>query len=136
MGEPLPNNLVLYDGVCGLCNRFVQHLLVRDRSGVLKFAPLQGTTAGAVRNQHPSLPRELSTVAYLQNGRLLLRSRAVFAIWQDLGGGWRILAGFRFLPRFLTDLGYRAVAAVRYRIWGKLDSCQVPDPDQAERFFD
>ena len=136
MGDPLPNNLVLYDGVCGLCSRFVQHLLKQDRSAVLVFAPLQGTTANSVRTQHPSLPKELSTVAYVRDGQLLLRSRAVFAIWQDLGGAWRIPASLRILPRFFTDLGYRMVASVRYRIWGKLDSCQIPDPDQASRFFD
>ena len=136
MRESLPKNLVLYDGVCGLCNRFVQHLLVQDRAEKLMFAPLQGSTAERVRQQHPSLPQELSTVGYLREGQLLLRSRAVFAIWQDLGGFWKILAAFRFLPRFLTDLGYRAVASVRYRIWGKRDSCAIPAPDQAQRFLD
>ena len=136
MGDTLPKNLVLYDGICGLCNRFVQHLLRQDETGVLSFAPLQGSTAEQVRIQHPGLPVELSTVGYLRDGELLLRSRAVFAIWQDLGGAWKILAAFRFLPRFLTDLGYRAVASVRYRIWGKLDSCRIPDPDHAARFLD
>ncbi|MEC7242307.1 MAG: DCC1-like thiol-disulfide oxidoreductase family protein [Myxococcota bacterium] len=136
MGDSLPTNLVLYDGICGLCNRFVQHLLRQDSAEVLSFAPLQGSTAEQVRTQHPSLPVELSTVGYLREGELLLRSRAVFAIWYDLGGAWKVLAAFRFLPRVLTDLGYRAVASVRYRIWGKLDACRIPDPDQAARFLD
>ena len=136
MSEKLPDKLVLYDGVCGLCNRFVQHLLKKDQRQVLFFAPLQGPTAQEVRSQHPALPEELSTVGYLRNGKLLLRSRAVFAIWRDLGGAWKIPAAFRILPAFLTDLGYRMVAAVRYRIWGKLDHCAIPDAAQAARFLD
>ena len=136
MKDGLPDKLVLYDGVCGLCNRFVQHLIRRDKKQSFTFAPLQGSTAVEVRAAHPSLPEELSTVAYVQNGELLLRSRAVFAIWKELGGAWRLLAAFRFLPQFLTDLGYRAVASIRYRIWGKLDQCAIPEPSQASRFLE
>ena len=135
MAESLPNDLVLYDGVCGLCDRFVQSLLKRDKKQIFRFAPLQGETAGTVRLQHPQLPETLSTVAYLKNGTLLLRSRAVFAIWKELGGGWRFLAGFRFLPAFLTDLVYRLVAASRYKIWGKMDQCQIPEHADADRFL-
>jgi predicted DCC family thiol-disulfide oxidoreductase YuxK len=135
MAESLPDKLVLYDGVCGLCDRFIQFLLVRDKKAVFSFAPLQGSTATAVREAHSQLPEALSTVAYLSNGKLLLRSRAVFAIWLELGGGWGLLAAFRFLPAFLTDLGYRGVAAVRYRIWGKKDSCAIPEHADAGRFL-
>jgi predicted DCC family thiol-disulfide oxidoreductase YuxK len=135
MSESLPNDLVLYDGVCGLCDRFVQFLLKRDTQKVLSFSPLQGEMAKDVRAEHPKLPETLSTVAYLKDGRLLLRSRAVFAIWRELGGGWSILAGFRFLPAFLTDLGYRMVAAIRYRIWGTKDSCSIPEKADSARFF-
>jgi predicted DCC family thiol-disulfide oxidoreductase YuxK len=135
MPESLPNDLVLYDGVCGLCDAFVQFLLKRDTKGTLSFTPLQGEMAKDVRAAHPTLPETLSTVAYLKDGRLLLRSRAVFSIWRELGGAWRVLAGFRFLPVFLTDLGYRIVAKVRYRIWGKKDSCDIPTHADAARFF-
>ena len=95
MGDSLPKNLVLYDGICGLCNRFVQHLLRQDSAEFFPL-PLQGSTAEQVRTQHPSLPVELSTVGYLRDGELLLRSRAVFAIWYDLGGAWKVLAAFGF----------------------------------------
>jgi predicted DCC family thiol-disulfide oxidoreductase YuxK len=135
MSESLPNELVLYDGVCGLCDRFVQFLLKRDTKGVLSFTPLQGEMAKNVRAKHPALPETLSTVAYLKDGRLLLRSRAVFAIWRELGGLWSVLGGFRFLPAFLTDLGYRIVAGIRYRIWGKKDSCNIPENADTARFF-
>ncbi len=136
MTEAFPEKLVLYDGECGLCDRFVQSLIRRDKKSVFHFAPLQGATAQHVRQLHPKLPETLSTMGYLRSGTLLLRSRAAFAIWQDLGGGWKILAAFRILPTFLTDAVYRAVAAVRYKIWGRADACQLPDPDVAERFLD
>ena len=135
MPDSLPDKLVLYDGVCGLCDRFVQSVLKRDKNSAFTFAPLQGNTAAAVRQSHQELPQTLSTVGYLSDGKLLLRSRAVFAIWTELGGGWKALAIFRFLPAWLTDLGYRLVAALRYKIWGKKDSCSIRDHADAQRFL-
>ncbi len=136
MPSVLPDKLVLYDGECGLCDRFVQVLLRQDSGRTLSFAPLQGSTAEQVRGHHPHLPKTLSTVGYLRSNELLLRSRAVFAIWRDIGGFWKAMALLRILPAFLTDTGYRLVAACRYKIWGKLDECRVPDPEDAHRFLD
>jgi len=135
MNETIPDKLVLYDGVCGLCERFVQFTLKRDHQKAFLFAPLQGETAERVRAAYPQLPSTLSTVGYVSNGTLLLRSRAVFAIWRELGGGWKMLAFFRFLPAFLTDIGYRFVAAIRYKIWGKKELCDIPEHADAQRFL-
>ncbi len=136
--EATPPKLVLYDGVCGLCDKSVQWLLAHDPEGTLHFAPLQGETAAAVRARHPEVPDEIATIVFVERGadgeRVFLRSRAAFRIASHLPGPVRWLALLRVFPRFLTDLAYRLVAAVRYRVWGKLDQCRVPTPSERARF--
>ena len=137
--DELPPRLVLYDGVCGLCDKSVQWLLDHDPEGKLRFAPLQGPTAAAILERHPSLPRTLDTMIFVEREgdveRVRVRSHAVFHICKHVSGLARALAIFRFVPAFLTDLGYRLVAKLRYRIWGTLDQCRVPTPDERARFL-
>jgi predicted DCC family thiol-disulfide oxidoreductase YuxK len=136
---PLPPRVVLYDGICGLCDKSVQWLLDHDPDGQLRFAPLQGPTAASILARHPSLPRTLETVIFVeQDGereRVHVRSHAIFHICKYVRGVARGLAIFRFLPAVLTDLAYRLVARLRYRIWGQLDQCRVPTPDERARFL-
>ena len=131
----LPERIVLYDGVCGMCDRVVQWLLDRDPQGKLTFAALQGETAAALRREHPSIPAEIDTVVFVEGGRVHLRSRAVFALLAVIGGFWTPVSWFGVLPQWLTDLGYRPVAALRYRIFGKLDACRLPRPEERARFL-
>ena len=137
--ETTPARLVLYDGVCGLCDKSVQWLLDKDEAGALRFAPLQGETAQAILARHPEVPEGLDSVLFVEREggeeRVRWRSRAIFHICRHLTGGWRALSWFRFLPAFLTDLGYRLIAKIRYRIWGKLDQCRAPTPDERARFL-
>lgn len=126
--------LVLYDGVCGFCDASVQWLLRHDTEGRLTYAPLQGETAAGIRAAHPELPRDLDSIVLIDGTRAYWRSEAIFRILQAIPR-WRFLAGLRVLPRPLTDLGYRFVAAVRLRIWGRLDACRVPSPAERARFL-
>lgn len=134
----LPPRLVLYDGVCGFCDGAVRWLLARDRAGRFHFAPLQGETAALLRRRHSEIPEDVDTLVYVEAGpdgeRIRLRSEAVFAILRQLDRPWRWLAALRWLPRALTDAGYRLFARTRYRIFGKLDRCALPDASQRARF--
>jgi len=138
--DALPPRLVLYDGVCGFCDKSVQWLLDHDREGCLRFAPLQGPTAQAVLARHPELPSGIDSILFVESDAegetVTYRSRAVFRICRHLPGGWRALSWLRFVPPFLTDLVYRVIARVRYRIWGKLDACRVPLPEERARFLE
>ncbi|MCB9762947.1 MAG: DUF393 domain-containing protein [Alphaproteobacteria bacterium] len=132
----IPPLLVLFDGECGLCDKGVQWILNHDPEGRFHFAPLQGETAEALRARHPEIPQAIETMVLVEDDRRVwLRSRAILRICGALPQPWRALSVFRFLPRFLTDLAYRAVAAVRYRIWGKVDLCRLPLPDERARFM-
>ena len=121
--------LVLYDGVCGLCSRTVVWLIVHDPQQVLRFAPLQGTTTAALRATYPNIPQNLDSVVLIDGGRMYLRSKVFLYGARYLTRPWRWAYAVRWLPGPLLDLGYRLVAALRYRIWGKIgtsQTCRIP----------
>ncbi len=132
----LDRPVVLYDGTCGLCHRSVRWLLRHERDHALAFAPLQGATAAALRARFPQIPTALSTVVLVDGDRVRLRSKAFLYVGKHLRAPWRWMYGVRWLPGIVLDLGYRFVAAIRYRIWGKVDdACELPAPEQRARFL-
>lgn len=133
--DSIPDYLVLYDGECGLCDKSVQWLLERDAKKVLSFAPLQGSTAQSIRKAYSNVPVSIDTIVYIEHEQVYLRSRAAFAILKHVPSPLRHLRVFRFLPATLTDLGYRFVAAIRYKVWGRLSSCRIPTVEERARFL-
>ena len=134
--------ILLYDGVCGLCNRMNQFVLGHDRAGVFRFASLQSALAGRILARHGRDAADLDTVYVVVNPdqpdeHLLARSDAVIFVLKQLGGFWG-LTGFvlRFKPRFLRDLGYRVVARNRYRFFGRSETCFLPSSENRGRFLD
>ena len=136
------NPIVLYDGVCGLCNRLVQFLLKHDKHGRLRFASLQSDFAMKVLSRHGLDPRDLDTLHVIENyeqdnERVTQRSTALLRASRELGGVWTALAtAGGILPLSLRDWLYRFVARNRYRVFGKYDTCMLPDPSQRSRFLD
>lgn len=129
---------VYFDGGCGLCHAFVRFLVARDRgpSPRFRYAPLHGPTfarrlAPAVRAQLPD-----SLVVETADGRVLVRSRAVAHALVRLGGGWGLCGRLlRLVPAPLADLGYRALAGVRHRLFARPgESCPRLPPELAARF--
>ena len=133
--------IILYDGVCGLCNRLNLFVLARDRAGRFRFAALQGALAGEILARHGRDPRALDTLyLVLAHGqadeRLLAKSDAVLRILRELGGVWRATGALRLVPRWMRDRGYDLVARTRYRLFGRYDVCPLPDPGHRARFLD
>lgn len=136
--------ILLYDGVCGLCNRFVQFVLRRDRNATFRFASLQSILAADILARHHLSPDDLDTVyvvvtpdSQLPEGVLLSRSEAVFFVLKNLGGFWRTAASLlELLPKFLRDFAYAAVARHRYRIFGRSETCILPSARDRNRFLD
>jgi len=140
--EPMPHPILLYDGVCGLCNRFVQFILRRDCDTVFQFASLQSPFAAAILARHGVNPADLDTVYVVVNHNhpdesLLARSDAVRYVLSQLGRFWRFAGSLlTWLPRPLCDWGYRVVARNRYRIFGGYDVCPLPSEEVRDRFLD
>jgi len=162
----MPHSILLYDGVCGLCNWLVQFTLKRDPAGVFQFASLQSKLAGLILARHGADAGDLDTVYVLVNcdredEKLLARSDAVIFILQQLSaaeprsthpglrpgsaqatpiGGfsfWQLVAGvLQLIPRVLREWGYRVVARNRYRVFGRYDTCPVPTEETRRRFLD
>jgi predicted DCC family thiol-disulfide oxidoreductase YuxK len=126
--------LIYYDGHCGLCDRFVQFVLRRDRKARYRFAPLQGSTA---RERVPSDldPETSQTVILEEGGRFRIRSDAALAILAGLGGAWRLAGLLRVVPRPLRDAVYDLVARNRKRWFGRRAECRVPEPAERDRFL-
>jgi predicted DCC family thiol-disulfide oxidoreductase YuxK len=137
------DTVVLYDGVCGLCNRFVNFVLPRDRRGRFHFAPLQGPFAAEVLRRHGLTPPagDPESIVLVEScgtpsERLSNRSTAALRIVARLPGPWSWLGVLRLVPRPLRDWVYDRVANSRYRIFGKLDACPVPSRETRARFLE
>jgi predicted DCC family thiol-disulfide oxidoreductase YuxK len=118
------NPIILYDGVCGLCNRLVQFLLKHDKHARLRFASLQSDFAAKVLQRHGIDPKDLDTLHVIENyeqpnEQVLQRSDAIVRAGRELGGFWSAsAAAAKVVPRSLRDLVYRFVARNRYRVFG------------------
>jgi predicted DCC family thiol-disulfide oxidoreductase YuxK len=131
--------IVLFDGVCNLCNASVRWIIARDRAAQFRFASLQSRAArealaaaggGGGEGQQPD------SVVLIDGDGVHVRSDAALRIARRLGPPYSLLAVGRFVPRFVRDLGYRVIARYRYRWFGRSETCAVPDPELASRFLD
>lgn len=127
--------LIFFDGVCGLCNRFVNFVLARDRQGKFRFAPLQGQTAAALLPASDTT--HITSVVVAHRGQVVRHSTAIVKVLKEMGGLWAFLGCLLWLiPRPLRNVGYRLVASQRYRIFGKKEVCRLPTPEERARFLD
>jgi len=125
--------VLYFDGVCHLCNRFVDWLVRRDRAGNLRYAPLQGSTAA--RRLAATYVAGLTTVVLERNGRLSERSTAAIEAVATLGGPWRGILLLKAVPRPLRDAVYDRVARHRYRWFGRRDACRLPTEQERHLFL-
>jgi predicted DCC family thiol-disulfide oxidoreductase YuxK len=140
----MPNPIVLYDGVCGLCNRLVRFIIRRDSNAIFRFASLQGAFASRILASYHLNPGDLDTVYVVvaQNsehpGELILsRSDAALFVLKQFGGLYKPAAFLlQMLPRFLRDSAYNMVARRRYRIFGRFETCPLPGAQDRGRFLD
>ncbi len=124
--------LVLFDGICGLCNRTVQFVLPRSQE--VRFAPLQTQLARQILEGTSLSATQLDTVVLLDHAGLHTESTAALRLMRHLSGWWPLLSIFLWVPRPLRDAVYRWVARNRYHWFGKLESCRLPSPEEASRF--
>lgn len=130
------DSIIVFDGVCVLCSRWVDFVLHRDRHGRYKFAAMQTPSGRQLLIQHDIDPDDPLSFLLLEEGKGYTDTDAIVRILQSFGSGWRLVALLvSFLPRFIRDPLYRWIARHRYRIFGRRAACRVPTADIADRFL-
>jgi predicted DCC family thiol-disulfide oxidoreductase YuxK len=120
------NHLVLVDGVCNLCNASVKFLIKRDKHSKFEFIPLQSEKGKATLSRFTLQETHLNSIVFISGTVCYTKSTAVLEILYVLGGMWKLLYGFIIVPRPLRDFVYQIIAKLRYRLFGKAESCELP----------
>jgi predicted DCC family thiol-disulfide oxidoreductase YuxK len=127
--------VLLFDGVCNLCNGTVSFLLAHDRARRLRFAALQ-TPLGGELLRRSGLPGDVSTLVLIEGGRISTRSTAVLRALRHLGGPWKLAPLLLVIPRGLRDAAYALIARNRYRWFGRREQCRRPQPADEGRLLE
>ncbi len=127
--------ILLFDGVCNLCNGFVQFIIKQDKQQKIKFTSLQSETAHQLLKQQTTYLQSLDTVVLIDNGQIYTHSEVPLHIAQLLGGWWNLLLIGKVIPKKLRNQMYRLVAKNRYRWFGKQSTCWIPTPELKARFL-
>ena len=130
------NPVILFDGVCNLCNGSVLFILNRDPSGIFRFAPLQSETGKNLLSKFDLPNDKLDSIILVENNEYYLRSTAALKILQRLGALWKIVYVFMLVPRPVRDYIYEIVARNRYKWYGKRAECMIPSSDIESRFLE
>ncbi|HEX7000026.1 MAG TPA: DCC1-like thiol-disulfide oxidoreductase family protein [Gammaproteobacteria bacterium] len=133
----MTSSLLVFDGVCVLCSRWVQFVLRHDRKRQYRFAAMQTTTGRDLLARHGIDPDDPVSFLLLEGDRAYTDTEALARVLQSFGSWWAGLAILvRVVPRFVRDPLYRAIARRRYRLFGRRDTCLVPPAGMSDRFLD
>lgn len=130
-----PQAIILFDGVCNLCNRMVDVVIRRDPRGRFRFAALQSERGRALAAEHGIDTDNLSSMVLIESGQAYLRSTASLRVYRRLNGPLRLLWPLIIVPRPIRDTAYRLIAKRRYRWFGERESCRLPTEAERERFL-
>lgn len=127
--------IIVFDGVCILCNSFVQFILKKDKRKQFYFTTAQSDFVKEQLKTNPMKANAMDSVLYVKNGKVFAESTAALNIFSDLGGLWKLLSIFKLIPPFIRNAVYRFIAKRRYRVFGKLDTCMMPPSEWKSRFL-
>jgi predicted DCC family thiol-disulfide oxidoreductase YuxK len=133
---PRDRPILLFDGVCNLCNGSIQFVIEHDDERRFRFAPLQSEVAERLLEDVGYEDYDFDSFVLVDGEDYYTKSTAALRVASELGGYWSLLGGFRVVPRPLRDAVYDLVATYRYLVFGKRESCMIPTPDVRERFLD
>ncbi|WP_286069608.1 thiol-disulfide oxidoreductase DCC family protein [Stenotrophomonas sp. 57] len=128
--------VIVFDGVCALCSRWVRFLLRFDRNGRYRFAAMQGAQGSALLRTHGLDPQDPASFLLLDTQGAWTDTGAILRVLAGLGGAWRLTCVLRSVPRGWRDAAYRVLARNRYRWFGRHDACHLPAPEHLARLLD
>lgn len=124
--------VIYFDGVCGLCNGFIDFIMRIDKKQKFHFSPLQSQHAQT--HLPPEYTQDLKTVVYQDGENISVKSDAVLKVLKEVGGVWMLANAARIFPRGFRDSAYEMVAENRYKLFGKKETCRIPSPQERSRF--
>lgn len=128
--------IVLFDGICILCNAGVDFLLRRDRKGIIRFAAMQSDAGRRLGAAYGLVTENPDSFYVIDGDRVFERSQATLHLVRYLGWPWRLALAFALVPRSLRDHAYNVLARNRYRWFGQRQTCRLPTPGERNRFLD
>lgn len=134
MNDPRP--IVVFDGVCRICNAWVDLILRHDKACRLRLASMQSPAGQLLLERYGYSPENLPTLLLVENSVLYTHTEAIFRVIRHLGWPLRLLNAMRIVPRALRDPAYRWFARHRYRLFGRRASCRIPNAGMEERFVE
>ena len=123
--------IIIFDGICGLCNKSVDILIKLDRKKQFLYTSLQGEFIKTL-----NIEPKIDSIIYYEDGDLFYKSTAILKILRSLGGIWVFANLFYIIPRAIRDFIYDLVAKYRYKIFGRMESCRLPKKGEEELFID
>ena len=127
--------LLLFDGVCNLCNQTVQFIIRHDKKAIFRFASLQSEFAISILKENQLFDNQLNSVVLIYENKIYTHSSAPLEVLRLLGGFWQLAYIFKLVPPFFRDAIYRWIARNRYRWFGKEKSCWLPTAELKSRFL-
>lgn len=128
--------IILFDGVCNLCNGAINFIIKHDPKAIFSFASLQGETGQKLLAKHKIDPNKIDSIILIESQRVSVKSTAALRIAKSLNRGYPLLYGFIIIPIFIRNAVYDYIARNRYKWFGKKDSCMIPTPELKSRFLD
>ena len=132
----MTKKIILFDGVCNLCNGAITFIIQRDKKDIFRYAPLQSEIGKELAAKHHIDLDKVDSIILVSEDKAYAKSTAALRIAKQLSAGWPLLAVFLILPRFLRDGVYDFIARNRYKWFGKKEACMIPTPELKSKFLD
>jgi len=132
----MTKKIILFDGVCNLCNGAITFIIQRDKKDIFRYAPLQSEIGKELAAKHHIDLDKVDSIILVTEDKAYAKSTAALRIAKQLSAGWPLLAVFLILPRFLRDAVYDFIARNRYKWFGKKEACMIPTPELKSKFLD
>jgi len=131
------HKIILFDGVCNLCNRSVQHIIKRDKNDLFRFASLQSEIGLKLVSERRIDTSKVDSIILIEPGvAYFIKADAAIEIAKEIGGLWTVFSLFQWVPASIRNIVYDLVAKYRYRWFGKMDQCMIPTPELKGKFLD
>lgn len=135
MTQNTTHKVILFDGVCNLCNGAVTYIIKRDPKDRFRFAALQSDIGNALVSQHAIDTSKVDSIILIDNDKVYVKSSAALRIARFMKGGYPLLYGFMIVPNFIRNWVYDLIARNRYKWYGKKESCMIPTPELKAKFL-